>query len=344
MSSPSTARSVLVTGANGYIGSAVAHAFVRAGWSVYGLVRSPDHVPVLAAAEIIPILGSAADLTCLPTLHAYSETFHVIVSTTEQILDYLPHYNDTVALIRTLARTSAHRGIRPLVLFTSGCKDYGTTSLAGAGDLAPHTEASPLNAPTLLAARAKHAAQILDKADLFDAAVLRPTNVYGYDSSYYGTWFDLADAAAKSGIFELPADPRTILHAMHVDDCAAAYVALAEHVDRTAVAGQCFNVSSSEYETLEEMGAALVAEYGIEGGAKFAAGEREMNRLDAIGILVGYSQWVSSEKLRALTGWTDRRRLFSVGLHAYRLAYEAAIVQGDDATSKIHGIFSARKK
>lgn len=343
MSLLSTPKSVLVTGANGYIGSAVAHAFVRAGWTVYGLVRSPHHVPVLAAAEIIPIQGSAADPSFLPTLHAYTKTFDVIVSTTEQILDYLPHYNDTVSLLRALASTSGQQGVRPLVLFTSGCKDYGTTSLAGSPGLAPHTEVSPLRAPTLLAPRTKYAVQIFEHADLFDAAVLRPTNVYGYNSSYYGTWFDMASAASKKGIFELPADARTILHAMHVDDCGEAYVALAEHADRRAVAGQCFNISASQYNTLEEIAAGLVKEYGIEGGASFVAGEREMNSLDATGMLVGYSQWVGSEKLRALTGWTDRRQLFSLGLHAYRLAYEAAIVQREDATTKLEGIFSARK-
>lgn len=35
-------RAVLVTGANGYIGNAVAKAFARAGWRTYGLVRRKE--------------------------------------------------------------------------------------------------------------------------------------------------------------------------------------------------------------------------------------------------------------------------------------------------------------
>jgi hypothetical protein len=39
---------------------------------------------------------------------------------------------------------------------------------------------------------------------------------------------------------------------------------------------------------------------------------------------VGWSQWVGSPKLRADTGWTDKRMLFSEGIQQYRLGYEAA--------------------
>lgn len=38
----------------------------------------------------------------------------------------------------------------------------------------------------------------------------------------------------------------------------------------------------------------------------------------------GYSQWVSSEKIRALTGWSDRRMLFGENISVYRKAYETA--------------------
>lgn len=52
---------------------------------------------------------------------------------------------------------------------------------------------------------------------------------------------------------EVTEDPRTILHAMHVDDCGYAYVALAEHPERNVVADQCYNISSDRYETLDEI-------------------------------------------------------------------------------------------
>ncbi|MCJ1248118.1 hypothetical protein MMC30_005333 [Trapelia coarctata] len=325
MSAPSSKiKSVLVTGANGYIGNAVARAFVRAGWTTYGLVRNPQTTTELAADEITPILGSPANITFLESLYPYTKTFDVIVSTTEQVFDYVPHYNDVISFLRTLSTTSNASGVRPLVLFTSGCKDYGTTDLHGSPNLSPHTESSPLRPQPVLVNRATNAVKIFDHSDLFDAVLLRPTPLYGFSSSYYGPLFDMAAKAAKEGILELPMNPRGILHGAHVDDCAEAYVAIAEHPH--VVKGQCYNVSGYRYETLEDVAKALVKEYHIRGGVKFVSAE-------GIGVplpvqaLLGASQWVGSEKVRNDVSWKDKRLLFTEGLHTYRGAYEAAIEQ-----------------
>ena len=54
-----TQKTVLVTGANGYVGNAVAKAFARAGWRTYGLVRREGAVGDLARSEIQPHVGPA---------------------------------------------------------------------------------------------------------------------------------------------------------------------------------------------------------------------------------------------------------------------------------------------
>ena len=51
--------------------------------------------------------------------------------------------------------------------------------------------------------------------------------------------------------------------------------------------------------------------------------------------VMGFSQWVGSEKLRKDTGWKDRRKLFSEGIHQYRLAYEVAIERGGGVSAKL---------
>lgn len=328
-------QTVLVTGANGYIGNAVARAFIRAGWMTYGLIRNAQAQTLLAADEIIPVVGSAADLSFLDNLYGRTKTFNVIVSTTEQILDYIPHYNDTVALLRTLSETSNSAGVRPLVLFTSGCKDYGTTGLAGSENLSPHTETSAMNPPPFAINRASHAIKLFDHSDLFDAVVLRPTTVYGLSGSFYSPLFDVAAQAAEKGVLELTADPDTILHGTHVDDCAEAYVAIAECGDRDVVKGQCYNISGHRYETLAEVANALVKEYGIRGGVKYFPKEGGEGGFDVVQAMIGFSQWVGSEKLRKDVGWSDRRALFSEGLTAYRGAYEAAVAQGREGVKRI---------
>ncbi len=56
---------VFLTGANGWVGSAIARDLLDAGHAVIGLVRSKEKADALAAAGITPLLGSLADLDVL---------------------------------------------------------------------------------------------------------------------------------------------------------------------------------------------------------------------------------------------------------------------------------------
>lgn len=343
----SSQKSVLVTGANGYIGFAVARAFSTAGYRTYGLVRQPHYASSLAAAEITPIVGSAADLSFLPSLQTQSKTFDIIVSTTEDNSDYVNHFNATMSLFRQVAAVSSQNGLRPLVIFTSGCKDYGTTDLHGDVGLAPHTEASLLNPPWRLRLRAENATIVFEHTDLFDAVLMRPATLYGLSSSYYAVFFDLASRAAEegknggSGILKFPADQRNIMHALHVDDLSAAYIAVAA-APRETVKGQMYNVSSHRYETLHEVAEALKYEYkGIKEVQYTPGGKYIDNAQGLFGDMVmagtGFSQWVGSEKVREHTGWSDRKALFSEDVGVYRRAFEEAKEGGHEGLTRILG-------
>ncbi|KAI1371854.1 NAD(P)-binding protein [Hypoxylon crocopeplum] len=328
-------KSVFVTGANGYIGSAVCRAFVRAGWHTYGLVRRAESAGALVAVEVIPIIGSISkDATFLEDLYKYTKTVDVVVSCTEQI-PFGEHFDATVTLLRKLAETSNKNDVRPLVLASSGCKDYGTTGVHGSPGLAPHTEESPLQPLDVLRERTYGSLKIFEHTDLFDAALIRPTPVYGYDSSYYGLAFELAAAAAKTddGALKLSIDFNTIMHGCHIDDCAEAYLALAEHPDRCAVAGECFNISAHRYDTLGSLAKALEVEYGLRGGVVPASSADSMAPFTD--VVLGYSQWVDSTKIRQLTGWADKRMLLSENLHAYRMAYEEAARRGHEGVQRV---------
>lgn len=335
----------------------MSRAFVRAGWNVYGLIRRAEAAPQLLKDEITPIIGSlpapgagpdSPDLAFLSdSLYNRTRTFDAIVGCTENMSDYPTHYAQVVALFRALATTSNAHGVRPLVLWTSGSKDYGFSPLDGTPGLAPHTEESPLETLAFVQPRMTYSLKILDpdNAALFDAAVLRPPNVYGYSSSYYGFLFEWAEqvksrqvAAGASGEgYELAVDPRTIISALHVDDCGEAYVALAEHPDRASrVAGQAFNIGPYRYETTGKLLAALAREYDIPGGFRFAGTEQaKKNTPGSIGSLLGWSQWLGSDKIREVTGWADRRMLFSDNLGVYRRACEYAVRTGHEDVARV---------
>ena len=107
---------------------------------------------------------------------------------------------------------------------------------------------------------------------------------------------------------------------------------------RAAIAGQVFNISGRRYETLQEVGAALAAEYGFTGDTQFGvSADNTPETIDVQGseFVFGYNQWVNSEKIWALTGWSDKRPLFSENVHAYRLAYEAARDLGSENVERI---------
>ncbi|KAI0882371.1 NAD(P)-binding protein [Annulohypoxylon maeteangense] len=330
-------KTVFVTGANGYIGSAVCRTFVRAGWRTYGLVRRPEAASTLISDEVIPIIGSISkDAGFLEDLHKHTKTVDVVISCTEQ-LPFGEHFEALLSLFRKLAATSNQNGVRPLVITTSGCKDYGVTGVHGSPGLAPHTEDSPLQPVDIIRERALKSLDIFVHEDLFDAVLVRPTPLFGYDSSYYGLAFEAAEAAARTEnrALQLPIDFNTILHGCHIDDCAEAYLALAEHADRAAVVKQCFNISAHRYDTLSNIAKALEVEYSLKGGVVEISPAHANAVVSSLNLVLGYTQFVDSTKIRRLTGWTDRRMLLSENLHVYRMAYEEAARRGHEGVLRI---------
>ncbi|TGJ85693.1 hypothetical protein E0Z10_g3043 [Xylaria hypoxylon] len=332
-------KTVLVTGASGYIGFAVSRAFARAGWRVYGLVRRAEAAEALLTEEITPVVGAiSADLAFADELLAQASTrpFDVVVSCTEQI-PFHGHWEHVLSLITKVARHAQQQGAaKPLVLMSSGCKDYGMTGRHGEDGLAPHTEESPLQPVDMIRARTFCTLKVFEHPDLFDAAVVRPTPLYGYGGSYYGVIFEALRSSAVADSMTVPSHPENIYHSCHVDDCADAYVALAEHPVREQVNGECFNISAHRYETVSDIMAALSAEYGIRNGIIASPlAEVKNPELHVLEPLLGYTQWVDSAKIRKLTGWMDRRPLFSENLPVYRRAYEAAARAGDAGVASI---------
>jgi len=337
------AKVVLVTGANGYIGKATCRAFVRQGWITYGLVRSSEFCTELEIEEIHPIVGSIDDVSSHHDIKmALPQEPDVIVSTTENTLDFVPHFNNILAMLGTLLTPSRKNRKSPLFIYTAGSKDYGIgPHYSSDRALKPFDEKSPLRPPGFAAARVRHSLRIFNQPDLFDAVLVRPTNVYGRSSSYYSICFragERVSAATKDPAQRqliAPAQPEWITHALHIDDCANAYVCIAE-APREVVAGEVFNISSDRYESAADILGAMVAEYDLKGGIRYVDFEEvSSSEASSMAMVVGFPQAISSEKLRSSTGWKSVRRPFSEDFGTYRLAYEASKKLRDGNVVKI---------
>ncbi|KFH42238.1 UDP-arabinose 4-epimerase-like protein [Hapsidospora chrysogenum ATCC 11550] len=330
------ARTALIIGANGYIGSAVSRAFVRAGWRVFGLVRRPEAATELALSEVIPVIGTldGGDLHWVDGLLEQAKTLDVIVNCLELFPEYAKIYDKIMGLVLRLANASSRHGVRSLLMWSSGCKDYGLSPLHGDPSLVPQTEDTPLNpVAEPIRQRIQTSLAIFKHKDVLDGVVLRPTSVYGYSSSYYGALMDYAAAEATKGepALRIPVNPNVPMHATHIDDCAEAYVALAEHEDRAAIAGASFNISAHRYETVREVCDALAAEYCFPAGIEFITEEEAGDWFPkSLHFALNFPQWVGSERIRRLTGWTDKRLLFSENVKAHRIAYEAQDKKGHE--------------
>lgn len=317
----------------------MARAFTRAGWTTYGLLRSASRAHSLAAEEILPIIGNIDDISGHNEIkNQLPGALDAIISTTEDHSDYFRHYTAITSLLRTVGSRSVENGVRPLVIFTSGCKDYGLgPHFANDPSLSPHTEESPTNPPGFAALRSEYSQKIFEHDDIFSPVLVRPTNVHGRSSSFYGIFLRVAEQAASGDKpMVMPTRPDTIVHSLHVDDCGEAYVAIASHPQPEAVAGQVFNISARRYETVDEVGRALIVEYGNTKGLKYVNKE-ELSQGESPWPpgLVDFPQWTGSEKLRNITGWRDHRPLFSEAIHVYRVAYEAAQAAGHENIDKV---------
>lgn len=151
--------------------------------------------------------------------------------------------------------------------------------------------------------------------------------------SFYGPILDIAAKSVESGVLELSAWKECIMHGTHVDDCASAYVVLAE-AERSVIEGKTYNIASRRYGTVDEVARAVAKAYGISDVRYVPPVQGGENSL-IFDLLINFSQWVGSERLRKDTGWKDKKPLFSEAVEQYRLAYEAAIAANDPGVARI---------
>jgi nucleoside-diphosphate-sugar epimerase len=198
---------IVLTGATGYIGSAVLTALLAHAHDVTALVHSEASAKKVAADRVTPVVGDLTDIPWLTEqLKASEGAIHVARSDDSAALD------DAVVT----AVLSAYAGTEKPYVHTGGVWAWGR------GDAIVETD--PIDPPELVAWREPIEKRVL--APGIRGSVVAPAIVYGYGA---GTARSIIVEAPKTrGSRHLVGDGTQHWTTVHVDDLAELYVSVLE--------------------------------------------------------------------------------------------------------------------
>ncbi len=298
---------VFVTGATGYVGSAVAAAFARSGHEVYGLARSKEKAVRLAADEVRPVLGSLEDPS---TYRAAADSCQVLVHCAAELS---PRQWDLHGRTLDALLASVREAGRPRTLVvTSGVWVYGSTG-ASAAD-----ESSPLHPSLLVAPRPAFDAKVLAANDSpLRTLVIRPGCVYGGSGGLTASWFQSAE---KEGAARVVGDGSNRWSMVHLADLADLYLRAAE----SAYGGEVFNATDRSRFTVLDCARAASVAAGAGGKVALLPAEEASRTMGAPFVeCLLLDQHVDSSKAVRLLGWQPRHGGFADGARRYFEAWRA---------------------
>ena len=289
---------VLVTGATGLIGGAVAHRLAQAGHKVVGLARSEASAAKLARQEFTVVRGDIADPASLTdAAHSVDAVVHAASPNDANTAAY-----DEAA---TRAIIDALRGTGKRFIYTSGCLLYGWT-----GDT-PATEDTPLHPIDLVRFRQALEAEALAAAtEGLHPVVIRPAWVYGNGG---GTAMMMVGSAKEHGAARYVGDGRNRWTTVHADDLADLYLLALER----APAASIFNGAHGAPVPLVEIARAASESAGAAGRVEFWPLDEARQVLWGFADGIACDQVISGERAKRDLGWRPARHSILDELRSY---------------------------
>jgi CDP-glucose 4,6-dehydratase len=305
--------SALVTGGRGFVGAWLCRALLERRDRVVCLDRPPPSNGLSRLAllgierEVACVdvdLGDDRNLSAILAEHRVETVFHLAAQTIVGAAATSPAatFETNVRATWRLLEACRDRGVERVVVASSD-KAYGPQrELPYREDFALRPR-SPYEA-------SKAAADLIARtywhSYRLPVAVTRFANVYGGGDTNFSRLVPEAVSAALDGRSPvLRSDGSPERDFLHVDDATAAYVAIADALDRDDVRGEAFNAGGGRPHRVREVVEliARLAGTGVEAdvrGVGSPAGEIDR-------------QYVDSTKIRAALGWEPRIEL-EVGL------------------------------
>jgi len=274
---------VFLTGATGYIGSAVAQALRRAGYAVVGLARSDDQVRTLAAQGLGAHRGDLRDPASLAEGARNADA--VIHTALAAAPDAGPVDRAAVeAMLGALAQFN-----RPFV-YTSGCWVVGNT-----GDKVADEDTPPAPTP-LVAWRPAVEQLVLDAARHgVQGIVLRPAMVYGCGGGLVASF---GQSAREHGAARVIGDGGNRWTFVHLDDLAALYV-----LALRAASGTLLFAAHGAAVRVRDVAEAASRAAGAHGEVETVPLEQARQTMGPLADALVLDQQISGERAQRVLGW-----------------------------------------
>jgi nucleoside-diphosphate-sugar epimerase len=276
---------VFLTGATGYIGSAVAERLRAAGHQLTALARSDASAAKLESAGIQPIRGDFSDPKSVGSAADAADGVISLATTYDPAIDG-PAID---AILEALAGSN-----KPFI-YTSGIWSHGDTG----GKVVDET--SPPNPAELVRWRQKVEQRVLDGARRgIRSVVIRPAIVYGRGG---GIPAGFVDSARKEGAARYVGTGRNRWPLVHVDDLADLYLLALEK----APPGTLLLGVHGPSRPVSEIAAAASRGAGAGGRTVATPLEEARKKIGAYADALALDQQASGRRAQELLGWKPRR-------------------------------------
>lgn len=278
---------VLVTGATGYIGSAIAEALQTAGHQVMGLARSDESAQKLESRGIQAMPGDLRDSTSVAKAAQQADAVIHAASTNDAEMAQ----TERLAVETILDVLS---GTGKTFIYTTGTWLLGNTGEQVA------TEDSPLDPTPLIAWRAELEQRVLAAGDRpVRTIVIRPALVYGRGGGIVAM---MVQSASEYGIVQYVGTGENRWTLIHVEDLARCYVAALEQ----AKSGSLFIAADDQVLRLHEIAQLVSQAAGIPNQVQSWQLDEARAAMGAFADALALDQQVSGAKAKQMLNWVPQ--------------------------------------
>ena len=298
---------IFLTGATGYIGTAVLDALVRGGHDVTALVRTNEKARGVSKRGGYPVIGNLAEPESYRAsaeaqdgyIHAAFDSRSGHGAAVEQkALEIL------LAAAKRPRTAGSTAPAKRFFVYTSGVWVLGRTP-------EPAAENSPVNPIDLVSWRPEHERMVLDAGDSLRTVVVRPGVVYGGGDGMVGDLFK----SASNGLVRVVGDGNNHWPLVYDRDLADLYARLASREDATGV----YHANDEGDERVNDLVDAIKPYLPVKPDVRHVPIEEARTKMGAFADALALDQVVRSPRARAL-GWSPT--LHSVSGNAARLLEE----------------------